>query len=284
MHQNVSFCGKKLRRWVFITHQLHERGDFYRKRLSISTKQQQKNTRGLWKATAPFSKKSKPLVGFCYKRGDDTLARWWQLKDFLMFTPDFGGKFNDPILICGYLFQMGWWKTTNYLAIRYKDPQIHQAPTFHGGEPLLNLRWPKILFAKKQYPPKVMGWNLRGELFISFEAQFFSREVITNIPLCINKALLEGGMMVSVHETPWVSEFGGSHGFPRGGFPGWTRYLGTKWHSFTDRKGSKLAAFTFEVQLPPSGEGLHDVGQATIFVGFSVAKKKHSMGHGTGLI
>ena len=67
--------------------------------------------------------------------------------------------------------------------------------------------------------------------------------------------------MVSVHETP----FGGSHGFPRGWTPGSTRYLGTSWHSFTNRKGSKLAAFTFEVQLPPSGEGLHDVGQAMFF-------------------
>lgn len=132
----------------------------------------------------------------------------------------------------------------------------------------------KSFLQKNNTPQKSWDETYGGNCSSHSKPNFFSREVITNIPLCINKALLEGGMMVSVHETPWVSEFGGSHGFPRGGFPGWTRYLGTKWHSFTDRKGSKLAAFTFEVQLPPSGEGLHDVGQATIFVGFSVAKKK----------
>ena len=105
---------KKLRRWVLITHQLHQRGDFYRKRLSISTVGN-KNTRNLWKATAPFGQNiTPPLVGFCYKRGDGTLARWWQLKDFFNVHPGFvGWKFNDPISTCGYFFQMGRWKTTN---------------------------------------------------------------------------------------------------------------------------------------------------------------------------
>ena len=136
-------------------------------------------------------------------------------------------------------------------------------------------------FLQNKYPAKVMGWNLRGGIVHLIRSPKNVKD--TNISLSINKALLEGGMMVSVHETPWVSEFGGSHGFPRGWTPGSTRYLGTSWHSFTDRKGSKLAAFTFEVQLPPSGEGLHDVGQAMFFFGqFRLPNKKTF--HGTGWV